>query len=144
MINQVNPIDIHLGQKLREIRKTTGMSQELLGELVGVAFQQIQKYETGVSRISSSRLYEFAQLLEKPISAFYEGCVRDPDYHNIDFRSEEELQKLDKDRQKELDILIRSFSQIESFEVRDNLIRLAKSLAKKPTLNTGDHNYFDE
>jgi transcriptional regulator with XRE-family HTH domain len=130
MKNLINPIDIHLGKKLRETRKSSRMSQELLGELVGVAFQQIQKYETGVSRISASRLYEFAQLLKIPISSFYEGCERDPDYHNIDFRSEEELQELDAERQNELTILNRYFGQIESFEVRENLIRLAKSLLK--------------
>ncbi|MFT6077135.1 MAG: transcriptional regulator with XRE-family HTH domain [Myxococcota bacterium] len=131
MKNLINPIDIHLGKKLRETRKTAGLSQEILGELVGVAFQQIQKYESGASRISASRLYEFSQLLEKPISSFYEGCVRDPDYHNIDFRSEEELLKLDAERKKELETLTCYFGQIKSFEVKESLTRLIKSLVNK-------------
>ncbi|MFT5703551.1 MAG: transcriptional regulator with XRE-family HTH domain [Rickettsiales bacterium] len=130
MKQPVNPIDIHLGKKVREIRKLAGISQEMLGELVGVAPQQIQKYEVAKSRISSSRLYEFSQLLEKPISAFYEGCVRDEYYHNIDFRSEEELQIIDKKHNRETEELIKAFNQISSFDVKMSLIHFVKSLGK--------------
>ncbi len=130
MKNPTNPIDIHLGKKLRQIREISGITQDKLGELVGVAAQQIQKYEMATNRISASRLYEFAQIFEKPISAFYEGCVADRDFHNIDFKSEKDLEKIEEEKNKEIKNLIKEFSQISSFEVRDNLISLIKSLKK--------------
>jgi transcriptional regulator with XRE-family HTH domain len=84
-----NPIDIHIGQKIREFRTTLKMSQDQVGELVGITLQQVQKYETGINRISASRLYELAQIFEKPVSSFFSEYVRDEDYHNFDFKPDE-------------------------------------------------------
>jgi transcriptional regulator with XRE-family HTH domain len=58
--NASNPIDVHVGQRLRSLRLSRDLTQEELGELVGVSYQQIQKYETGTNRISASRLYLLA------------------------------------------------------------------------------------
>ncbi|MGE4314468.1 MAG: helix-turn-helix domain-containing protein [Pseudobdellovibrionaceae bacterium] len=68
-----NPIDIHVGQKLRERRMRMGLSQEKLAEATNVTFQQVQKYETAKNRISASRLYQFAILLGVPVDYFFEG-----------------------------------------------------------------------
>ena len=68
-----NPIDIHVGQKLRERRMRMGLSQEKLAEATNVTFQQVQKYETAKNRISASRLYQFAVLLGVPVDYFFEG-----------------------------------------------------------------------
>ena len=67
-----NPIDIHVGQKLRERRMRMGLSQEKLAEATNVTFQQVQKYETAKNRISASRLYQFAVLLGVPVDYFFE------------------------------------------------------------------------
>jgi transcriptional regulator with XRE-family HTH domain len=68
-----NPIDKYVGARLRTRRVLLGMSQEKLGDALGVTFQQIQKYEKGVNRISASRLKQIAQTLDAPIGFFYEG-----------------------------------------------------------------------
>ena len=64
MASKPNPIDVHVGKRLRLRRTLLGMSQERLGELLGLTFQQVQKYERGVNRIGSSRLFELGQILE--------------------------------------------------------------------------------
>jgi transcriptional regulator with XRE-family HTH domain len=66
-------VDVHVGQRLRAQRLLIGMSQEQLAGLLGVSFQQLQKYEKGANRISASRLYHAAQLLRAPILWFFEG-----------------------------------------------------------------------
>ena len=71
-----NPIDIHVGKRLRLRRTLLGMSQERLGELLGLTFQQVQKYERGVNRIGSSRLFELGQILDVPISFFFDDMPR--------------------------------------------------------------------
>ena len=67
-----HPVDIHVGARLRQRRHLVGLSQSKLGESVGLTFQQIQKYERGTNRISSSRLYEFAKVLAVPVSYFFD------------------------------------------------------------------------
>jgi transcriptional regulator with XRE-family HTH domain len=67
-----NPIDIHVGSRVRFRRMLLGMSQEKLGEKLGLTFQQIQKYEKGVNRIGASRLFDLAQVLGVPVQFFYE------------------------------------------------------------------------
>lgn len=67
-----NPIDIHVGKRLRLRRLLLGLSQDRLGQMIGLTFQQIQKYENGTNRISASRLWDIAVLLEVPISFFFE------------------------------------------------------------------------
>jgi len=68
-----NPVDIHVGQRVRQRRWMTGMSQTQLGERIGIRFQQVQKYETGANRISASRLWDIAATLEVPVGHFFEG-----------------------------------------------------------------------
>lgn len=65
--------DQHLGKRLRQRRWMLGLTQTQVGDLVGIKFQQVQKYETGQNRISASRLWELSQALEVPVSYFYEG-----------------------------------------------------------------------
>ena len=67
-----NPIDVHVGRRLRLRRTLLGMSQEKLGDAVRLTFQQIQKYERGVNRIGSSRLYQLSQILDVPVSFFFD------------------------------------------------------------------------
>ena len=68
-----HPVDVHVGKRVRHRRWMVGMTQQQLGESVGIKFQQIQKYETGMNRISASRLWDIATALDVPISFFFEG-----------------------------------------------------------------------
>ena len=70
---QANPIDIQVGNRVRIRRMLIGMSQERLGDLLGLTFQQVQKYEKGVNRIGAGRLFEVARILNVPVDFFYEG-----------------------------------------------------------------------
>ena len=67
-----HPVDIHVGQRMRQRRTLLGMSQSAVGTAVGLTFQQIQKYERGSNRIGSSRLFEFAKVLDVPVSYFFD------------------------------------------------------------------------
>ena len=69
-----NPIDVHVGSRIRLRRNMLGLSQERLGESLGITFQQIQKYEKGTNRIGASRLQHIAQVLEVPVSFFFEDA----------------------------------------------------------------------
>src|SRR5918997_2450260 len=75
-----NPIDIRVGARLRLRRNMLGLSQEKLGELIGLTFQQIQKYERGANRIGASRLHELSRVLDVPVSFFFDDTdpVRAP------------------------------------------------------------------
>jgi transcriptional regulator with XRE-family HTH domain len=68
-----HPVDIHVGSRVRLRRTLLGMSQEKLGEAIGLTFQQVQKYERGTNRIGASRLYEMSRALDVPVGFFYEG-----------------------------------------------------------------------
>ncbi len=68
-----HPVDVHVGRRVRHRRWMVGMTQQQLGDIVGIKFQQIQKYETGMNRISASRLWDIAQALGVSISFFFEG-----------------------------------------------------------------------
>ena len=69
----VHVVDVHVGKRIRQRRWLTGMTQQKLAELVGIKFQQIQKYETGANRVSASRLWDIADALGVPVSFFFEG-----------------------------------------------------------------------
>ena len=68
-----NPIDIHVGKRVRLRRTLLGISQEKLGKAINLTFQQVQKYERGTNRIGSSRLYQLSQVLDIPVSYFFDG-----------------------------------------------------------------------
>lgn len=68
-----HPVDVHVGKRIRHRRWLVGMTQQQLAEAVGIKFQQIQKYETGMNRVSASRLWDIAAALSVPVSFFFEG-----------------------------------------------------------------------
>src|ERR1700692_2717236 len=69
-----NPVDKYVGSRVRMRRIMLGMSQEKLGEALGLTFQQVQKYEKGTNRIGASRLQQISQILQVPVSFFFEGA----------------------------------------------------------------------
>ena len=73
-----NPIDRHVGSRVRMRRMMLGMSQEKLGDALGLTFQQVQKYEKGTNRIGASRLQQISEILQVPVSFFFEGAPTQP------------------------------------------------------------------
>ena len=65
--------DVHIGRRLRQARLARGLSQDMLGKKLGITYQQVQKYESGVNRIGGSRLWDLCRLLEVPVGFFFEG-----------------------------------------------------------------------
>ncbi len=68
-----HPVDVHVGKRIRHRRWMNGTTQQQLAEKVGIKFQQIQKYETGMNRVSASRLWDIAHALGVPVSFFFDG-----------------------------------------------------------------------
>ncbi len=129
-----NPIDVHVGSRVRLRRLLVGMSQEKLGEQLGLTFQQVQKYEKGTNRIGASRLYEVSRILNVPVQYFYEEMA-DNDAHLVggeqafaegdsapfvmDFVSSSEGLQLN-----------RAFVEIRDPAVRRGIVDMLKALAK--------------
>jgi transcriptional regulator with XRE-family HTH domain len=114
-------IDIHLGRRLRRRRRILGLTQQQLAGACGVRFQQIQKYECAANRMSAARLWQLAEVLEVPVSYFYEGLS--PDMPNQD-REPEPAEPM---ARKETNDLIQAFYAL-SERPRQRLLDLAKSL----------------
>jgi transcriptional regulator with XRE-family HTH domain len=128
-----NPVDVHVGGRVRLRRTLLGLSQEKLGEAVGLTFQQIQKYERGANRIGASRLFEFSRILEVPVSFFFDDM---PEGHTVvDGRiawglAEHSQVPLEPDpltRRETLE-LVRAYYRIGDPSVRRRLFELTKSL----------------
>lgn len=75
MAENPHSVDVHVGRRVRQRRKMMGITQEKLGETLGLTFQQVQKYERGTNRISASKLFEMATFLKVPVSYFYEDMI---------------------------------------------------------------------
>lgn len=70
-----HPVDVHVGKRIRHRRWMLGVTQQQLADKVGIKFQQIQKYETGMNRVSASRLWDIADALDVPVAFFFEGLA---------------------------------------------------------------------
>src|SRR3954454_7734863 len=125
-----NPIDIRVGARLRLRRNMLGLSQEKLGEAIGLTFQQVQKYERGTNRIGASRLHELSRVLDVPISFFFDDTdpVRAPAMGGFAERPAEKFEA-DPLRKQETIELVRAYFSIEDAAVRRRLLDLAKVLA---------------
>lgn len=127
-----NPVDIYVGTRLKIRRLELGLSQNKIGEMTGITFQQVQKYEKGSNRIGSSRLYEFAKILKVPVSYFFEQYELTFGNNGVlsDNRASFDDDK-DNISEKEILTLIKNFSAIKDPNVRKSIIALAKTLSKK-------------
>jgi transcriptional regulator with XRE-family HTH domain len=114
-------IDIHLGRRLRRRRRILGLTQQQLAGACGVRFQQIQKYECAANRMSAARLWQLAEVLEVPVSYFYEGLSQDGATMDRDPEPPEPMAR------KETHDLIQAFYSL-SERPRQRLLDLAKSL----------------
>src|SRR6476620_2789640 len=114
-----NPIDVHVGSRVRLRRNMLGMSQERLGEAIGLTFQQVQQYERGANRIGASRLHELSQVLNVPVSFFFDDTdpVRAPAMGGF---TEPSIETFGSDplRKQEMIELVRAYLAIENATVR--------------------------
>ena len=135
-----HPVDVFVGKKLRLRRKLLGLSQDAVASAVGVTFQQVQKYERGVNRISASRLAEFAQALKVPIVYFFEGLTNSDEYQvagGEHFSLAENKNSYDMDmlNNSETIELLKYFHQC-SPSMRRSFIEMIKAMASdKPVAN---------
>lgn len=129
-----HPVDIHVGQRLRLRRTIMGMSQEALGNAIGVTFQQIQKYERGTNRMGSSRLFDFARILNVPVSYFFEE-YKEPASGQTQTGglSEPEIPAFDHEQisSRETMEMMRAYYKIESAQARKRVFELIKTLAEE-------------
>lgn len=120
-----HPVDVHVGKRIRHRRWMLGMTQQQLGDAVGIKFQQIQKYETGMNRVSASRLWDIGQALDASISFFFEGL--DSEYEQ-NLSENGGVQQGDLLADKEALELVRSYYSIPE-EQRRKLFDLARVLS---------------
>ena len=130
-----NAVDRRIGQRVRSRRLEIGMSQERLAELLGVTFQQVQKYEKGVNRIAASRLHDISAALDMPVARFFEGMAptrasgvseAGRDYAEDVLATPEGAQ------------LIALFAAIQNPRVRRRVVELVRALAEEAAEN-GKH-----
>ena len=127
---QANPVDAHVGNRMRLRRMLIGLSQEKMGEMLGLTFQQVQKYEKGVNRIGAGRLYQVAEILGVPISYFYEGFVGAESRNAAagdDTATKPVMDFLSSGEGLQLTL---AFMRIKDQKVRKRVIDLVKSLAE--------------
>ena len=116
-------IDVHLGRRLRRRRRLLGLTQQQLAGACGVRFQQIQKYECAANRMSAARIWQLSEVLQVPVSYFYEGLIEPPtEAPQLEARDGPEMLG-----RKETTDLIQAFYRL-SERPRQRLLDLAKSL----------------
>jgi transcriptional regulator with XRE-family HTH domain len=115
-------VDVHVGRRLREKRILSGFSQDALGREAGVTFQQVQKYERGMNRISAGKLYCFSRILEEPVGFFFAGLPGEAP------RAREDGVPLDRETLE----FMRSYFSIEDPSLRKHIKTLLKTLSAPP------------
>ncbi len=117
-----HPMDIHVGQRIRQRRWLVGMTQQALASKVGIKFQQIQKYETGANRVSASRIWEISKVLDVPVTYFFDDFSEGSDEKNDDHGLPSDALK-----SKEVVHLLRAYLNLPDNK-RRNLLDLARNL----------------
>ena len=123
---KANPIDAQVGNRVRIRRMLIGMSQEKLGDLLGLTFQQVQKYEKGINRIGAGRLFEIARILDVPVDFFYDGAGT-----SSDGPAEASAPVLEFVSSSEGLHLSLAFMKIKDPKVRKRVLDLVKSLGEE-------------
>lgn len=127
-----NPVDIHVGSRVRLRRTMLGMSQEKLGEAIGLTFQQVQKYERGANRIGASRLFELSRVLDVPVSFFFDDMPSETAMRSSRSHAGEDDAPIDLDpmAKRETLELVRAYYRIGESGVRKKVFELTKALAR--------------
>ena len=126
-----NPIDKHVGSRVRMRRMMLGMSQEKLGDSLGLTFQQVQKYEKGTNRIGASRLQQISLILQVPISFFFEGAPPPPGRPQGLGEAPSPAYVTDFLATSEGLALVRAFMRIENTKLRRRLVDLVEEMGEE-------------
>jgi transcriptional regulator with XRE-family HTH domain len=121
-----NPIDVHVGSRVRARRQVLGMSQEKLGNALGLTFQQVQKYEKGTNRVGASRLQHLARILQVSIGHFFEGA---PGQLKAKGNAPSSAFVSDFVTSTEGLTLAKAFTQIKDAKVRHHIVKLVGEIA---------------
>lgn len=131
-----HPVDVHVGNRLRQRRSLLGMSQTALAKTVGLTFQQVQKYERGANRMGASRLFEFAAVLDVPVAYFFDELpagaahARMPKGSADPVRAMHARPELDTLSQRETLRLVRAYYEVRPDAVRQKLLGFIRGLAR--------------
>jgi transcriptional regulator with XRE-family HTH domain len=125
---QANAIDVHVGRQIRARRAQIGMSQEKLGDELGLTFQQIQKYERGANRIAAGRLFEFAHVLGCSILYFYQGVIDELSGAPLGF-AEDAAPPPSPPGSSEAAELSAAFGRIRDAKLRKRILEMVKAIA---------------
>ena len=117
-----HPIDVHVGNRIRLRRKLINMTQEQLARSLGITFQQVQKYERGSNRVSASRLFQIAEILDVTVTFFFDDWDNQP----IGAQNEKSLFRDERSL-----TMLSYFDRIRDEKVRDQLVSLARTLANE-------------
>jgi transcriptional regulator with XRE-family HTH domain len=127
-----NPVDVHVGARVRLRRTLLGMSQEKLGEALGLTFQQVQKYERGANRVGASRLFDLSRVLDVPVSFFFDDMSEEVEALSPRLISglaeEPSTFEADPMTKRETLELVRAYYRITDPQVRKRVLDLAKAL----------------
>ncbi|PCI49327.1 MAG: transcriptional regulator [Alphaproteobacteria bacterium] len=125
------PVDVHVGSRVRSRRTLLGMSQDKLGKALGLTFQQVQKYERGANRIGSSRLYQLSQILEVPVSFFFDDMPPEVTGKATGMAEggKQSFEANQLSRRETLE-LVRAYYKINDPLVRKKLFEMVKALGK--------------
>lgn len=134
-----NPVDIHVGARVRLRRTLLGLSQEKLGEAIGLTFQQVQKYERGANRVGASRLYDLSRVLDVPVSFFFDDMPDEISSKSVHERREmsESPDPFDNDpmNRRETLELVRAYYRITDPNQRKKIFELVKSMGTLAAAN---------
>lgn len=134
-----NPVDIHVGSRVRLRRTLLGMSQEKLGEAIGLTFQQVQKYERGANRIGASRLFDLSKVLDVPVSFFFDDMPHETATAPVLLGEDDDDDRVveyepDPMAKRETLELVRAYYRITDSSVRKRLFELTKAVANNGAL----------
>jgi transcriptional regulator with XRE-family HTH domain len=126
-----NPVDIHVGSRVRLRRTLLGLSQERLADALGLTFQQVQKYERGANRIGASRLHQLSHILEVPVSFFFEEMGTGPGTTEAGAGTDEQPSGFNHDpmAKRETLELVRAYYRIPDEKVRKRIFEMIKAVA---------------
>lgn len=126
-----DPIDVHVGSRVRMRRTLLGMSQEKLGNALGLTFQQIQKYERGANRIGSSRLFKLSRILDVPVAFFFEDMADEKGRRTTGLSdSSPATFEADQLSKRETLELVRAYYRITDPKIRKKTFELVKAIAQ--------------
>lgn len=138
---QPNPIDVHVGNRIRLRRTLLGLSQEKMASLLGLTFQQVQKYERGMNRVGASRLWDISRVLEVPVGFFYEDMDQEvasqsprmfsiPESTPLSFAEDRDSFDLDPMNRQETIELVRAYYKISNRKAARHVYDLIVALSK--------------